>query len=91
MSFWKSHNWYENGAWDVPGMQAAVLHKGEMVVPEQPAEAFRDALARMKSPGKSSVDSGVTYAITINAAPDVPTEKTIIKALSYAHTMYGRG
>jgi hypothetical protein len=89
-SFWKSHHWYADGAWEIPNLQSAVLHKGEMVVPEQPAEAFRDALAR-RGADRATPDSGVTYDVTINAAPDVPTEKTIIKALSYAHTMYGRG
>lgn len=90
-TFWKSHHWYENGAWDIPGLQAAILHKGEMVVPERPAEAFRDALAKSNLGGRSSQGAGVTYAVTIHAAPDIPTEQTIIKALSYAHTMYGRG
>lgn len=36
---------YARGAWDIPTDQIAQIHRGEMVVPAQTAQAFRDAVA----------------------------------------------
>lgn len=83
-SWWRSHNWYEDGAWRVPtNNHPAILHKNEMVVPARPAESFREALR-----GRKADVAGTTYDVTINAAPDVPTERTMLRALSYADTMH---
>jgi hypothetical protein len=78
-----SIGWYDKGAWELKRDQMAVVHAGEMIIPKTPATAIRRSLATKRGKGDT------IYQFTINAAPDVPTEKTIIKALSYASTMYG--
>lgn len=44
---------YKSGAWSVPEDQTAALHKGEMVVPADPASTIRDELLKnsLYSPG----------------------------------------
>ncbi|WP_165975244.1 tape measure protein [Actinomadura rubrisoli] len=86
-SFWRNHHWYEDGAWSIPSNRhAAMLHRGEMVVPSKPAESFRDALKGRRSGNVG----GDTYNFTLNNQPGLPSEKQVIKAMSYAHTLYGR-
>ncbi|WP_442939220.1 NlpC/P60 family protein [Nonomuraea sp. SYSU D8015] len=55
-SFWNSKkkingkdvgHWYRDGAWEIPEDEhQATLHKGEMVIPRNPAEKIRDALLK---------------------------------------------
>lgn len=78
--------WYDDGVWNLKRDQMAVVHAGEMIIPRTPATAIRNSLASRTSSG-----SGTTFNTTINAAPDVPTEQTFRRTLSYIDTMYGRG
>ncbi|WP_240489734.1 transglycosylase SLT domain-containing protein [Actinomadura atramentaria] len=44
--FWRQHNWYRDGAYDVRADETAQVHKGESILPVRPAEKVREAIAR---------------------------------------------
>lgn len=48
----RSPHWYERGAWNIPGLQAAVLHPHEMVVPTPFADSLRQALSARPAGGR---------------------------------------
>jgi tape measure domain-containing protein len=53
---------FEQGAWELPQTMAAVLHRGEMVLPRDVAERMRSML----SEGRRSLASPVTIQVSIN-------------------------
>jgi hypothetical protein len=56
----------ETGAWKIPGVMAAQLHPGEMVVPAGPAAALR-SFAEGQANAGSSGGGGVTHNWNISA------------------------
>jgi murein DD-endopeptidase MepM/ murein hydrolase activator NlpD len=42
--FWQAHNWYDKGAWSLSKDETAKVHRGEMILPAQFAEAVRNQL-----------------------------------------------
>lgn len=52
--FWAAHHWYEKGAMEIPNDQQATLHKGEMVLDKNNAEAVRQALVRNTIPSSGT-------------------------------------
>lgn len=47
-NFWQSHNWYDEGAWNLNEDHDARVHKGEMILPSKVADIVRNELT---SPG----------------------------------------
>lgn len=67
-SFWRAHGWYDQGAWKLLADQVAMVHRGEMIVPAQPAEEIRQA-SRRGGMGVNSMDalaSRIAAAIAAN-------------------------
>ncbi|MEU7863484.1 hypothetical protein [Nonomuraea sp. NPDC049141] len=56
----------------------------ELVLPLSDPRRTAELLTR-----NGLVASGRTYNVTLNAAPDVPSEKQLVNALSYADALYG--
>lgn len=42
----RSPHWYDTGAWNIPGDQLAMVHKGEMIIERPKADTIRNALMR---------------------------------------------
>jgi cell wall-associated NlpC family hydrolase len=60
-SFWKKHNWYDKGAWQIKEDEDARLHKDEMVIPKGPADQIRQVLLQNNTTsggGKKATSSG---------------------------------
>lgn len=71
------------GTWDVPGTGLAMLHEGEMVVPEFDAEAFR----RMVGNGGEDGDEGDGRHVHLHTSgqpPDTSTEDGLRRAVDRA-------
>jgi cell wall-associated NlpC family hydrolase len=54
--------WYEDGAWQVPDDQVAVVHKDEMIMPAKQARTIRDALIKENVGGGSSPQQRMSSA-----------------------------
>lgn len=82
-AFWAKNRWYDNGAWEIPSTQNALLHKGEMVLDKTSAETVRQALVRNNTPSASGGSGGgVTIvfdkgAICVNNAAAVMNDENI--------------
>lgn len=61
---------YKVGAWSVPQDQTAMLHKGEMVVPAEPAGTIRDALLKdsLYSPSAAAGAKNTSAGVNLNFA-----------------------
>ena len=42
--FHKKNNWYDKGAWEIKNDEDARVHKGEMIIPKDPADQIRQVL-----------------------------------------------
>jgi hypothetical protein len=62
-SFWKSHHWYDKGAWEIGQDETARVHRGEMVVPAQAARQIREVLMNGNPYGAMGNRSGSGMAV----------------------------
>lgn len=83
----RSPHWYAQGAWKIPRDQLAGLHKGEMVLPASFAEAVRAGVSAPQRTVGATVAAPRVTNITLNAVPTIPTERQLLRALSYAEVM----
>ncbi|MFJ8213260.1 C40 family peptidase [Streptomyces sp. NPDC096033] len=71
IAFHDANNWYDRGAWSIPGDQVAKLHAGEMVLTKQQASTVRAAMMEQGLGQGSGSGGGVALnfepgAISIN-------------------------
>jgi Transglycosylase SLT domain len=85
---WARPGGYAKGAWRIGEDQIAGLHRGEMVLPVSAAEAVRAAFGRSRSAGAVVGGSARTTNITLNAVPTTPTERQLLRVLSYAEALH---
>jgi phage-related protein len=74
------------GIWDSIGDMQAL---GADI--NQTAQKFAQDNALANGDSASVLPGGKTYNIEINAAPNIPTEETIVKGLSYMDALYSHG
>jgi cell wall-associated NlpC family hydrolase len=58
VAFHDANNWYDRGAWSIPGDQVAKLHAGEMVLTKQQATTVRAAMMEQGLGGGSGGGGG---------------------------------
>ncbi|MFE7113942.1 CHAP domain-containing protein [Streptomyces sp. NPDC057654] len=81
--FWQRHHWYAKGTRSASPGLALVGERGPELVEMRGGERVHTAAET------ASMLGGRPVTVTINAAPDVPTEQTIMRALERAHMMHG--
>ncbi|AYV29637.1 hypothetical protein EES41_23255 [Streptomyces sp. ADI95-16] len=81
--FWKRNHWYAKGTRAASPGLALVGEEGPELVVMQGGERVHSAR------DTASMLGGRNITVNITAAPDVPTEETILRALERAHLMYG--
>ncbi|MFE7313814.1 CHAP domain-containing protein [Streptomyces sp. NPDC057555] len=81
--FWKRHHWYAKGTRSASPGLALVGEQGPELIEMRGGERVHNAR------DTASLIGGRHVTINITAAPDVPTEETVLRALERAHLMYG--
>jgi hypothetical protein len=69
---------FQEGAWNIPQTMPAVLHAGEMVLPAEPAAAFRSAIAGAPS---GAAAGAAPSGAAAGAAPAIPAVNFHIHAM----------
>ncbi|MFK0295474.1 CHAP domain-containing protein [Streptomyces sp. NPDC090442] len=81
--FWKRNHWYAKGTRSASPGLALVGEQGPELIEMRGGERVHTAR------DTASLMGGRNVTINITAAPDVPTEETVLRALERAHLMYG--
>ncbi|MCZ4097310.1 MULTISPECIES: CHAP domain-containing protein [unclassified Streptomyces] len=81
--FWQRNHWYAKGTNSASPGLALVGEQGPELV------AFRGGERVHTAQETSELLGGRAVNVTVNAAPDVPTEETILRAMDRAYMMHG--
>ncbi|MFJ8384740.1 CHAP domain-containing protein [Streptomyces sp. NPDC094438] len=81
--FWKRNHWYAKGTRSASAGLALVGEQGPELIQMQGGERV------FSSRDTASMMGGRDITVNVYAAPDVPTEETILRALERAHIMHG--
>ncbi|MFI6052774.1 CHAP domain-containing protein [Streptomyces violascens] len=81
--FWKRNHWYAKGTRSASPGLALVGEQGPELIQMQGGERV------FSSRDTASMMGGRDITVNVYAAPDVPTEETILRALERAHIMHG--
>ncbi|MFE9120874.1 CHAP domain-containing protein [Streptomyces sp. NPDC007172] len=81
--FWKRNHWYAKGTKSASPGLALVGEQGPELIQMQGGERVFSAR------DTASMMGGRDITVNVYAAPDVPTEETILRALERAHIMHG--
>lgn len=57
-NFHKSKGWYDKGAWNLKEDEDARVHKGEMIIPAEPAEKLREKFDQMAEGKTAAIPGG---------------------------------
>ncbi|WP_106976288.1 aggregation-promoting factor C-terminal-like domain-containing protein [Streptomyces rimosus] len=81
--FWRRNHWYARGTRSASPGLALVGEQGPELVEMRGGERVHSA------PDTAALLGGRMVTVNVTAAPDVPTEETILRALDRAHLMHG--
>ncbi|MEU7149724.1 CHAP domain-containing protein [Streptomyces sp. NPDC045456] len=81
--FWKRNHWYAKGTRSASPGLALVGERGPELVEMRGGERVHTASETAALLGRRPI------TVNIHAAPDVPTEETVLRALERAHIMHG--
>ncbi|GGR84271.1 hypothetical protein GCM10010252_23750 [Streptomyces aureoverticillatus] len=82
--FWRRNHWYARGTRSASPGLALVGKAGPELIEMRGGERVHSA------PDTAALLGARNITVNITAAPDVPTENTILRALERAHLMHGR-